>query len=97
MATTNSNANLITMTATNDTARTTQKLHLAGVLVLTTSLTAASAVRLTDAAGTLDIIPSSKCKSGAGVMVDSHYVTPVEVTGLKVVSASNVAIRVQLK
>ncbi len=97
MATSNSTTNLITMTASGDTARSGQKLRIAGVLALTTSVTAAAGIRLQDGAGTLDIIPSSKAESGAGIIIDSQFKTPIEVTGLKATSCANAIIRVQLR
>jgi hypothetical protein len=96
MATTNSTANLITLGAQNDLARAGTRLRVAGVMAVTTSLTAAGTVRLTDGAGTLDIIPLGRAKSGAGVIFDSHFSPPIEVVGLKAVNCTNANIRVYL-
>ena len=97
MATANSLTNLITMTAKNDTARVGQKLRVCGVVIVGTSLTAAGHAKLTDGAGTLDIIPQVRAKSGTGYMVSADFTHPVEVVGLKAVSCTNANIRVHLQ
>jgi hypothetical protein len=97
MATTNSTANLITFGAAADTARTGQRLKVAGVVVVSASLTAGATVRLQDGAGTLDILPLTKAKSGAGLIYEGHFRPPVEVVGLKATNCTNANIRVYLK
>lgn len=97
MGTTNSTGNLITMNAQGDTARTTSKLRIAGVIAATNSVTAAGLLRLTDYAGTYDVVPLIKVKSGAGVIANLTFRPPVEVTGLKCTSLANVTVRVQLR
>lgn len=95
MATANSTANLITFTATNDTARSAAKVKVCGVLAGSASLTAAAVIRLQNAAGTLDIVPLTRSKSG----LLSYQVTfspPIEVTGLKAAACSSANMRVQL-
>jgi hypothetical protein len=96
MATTNSTANLITMTAQNDVARTGAKVRVAGVVAVTSSLTAAGTVKLTDGAGTLDIVPTARAKSGAGTIIAVEFVPFIEVVGLKAVNCTNANIRIQL-
>lgn len=96
MATTNSTGNLITMNATSDVARTTSKLKVAGVLAISNSATALPRVRLTNTAGTADIIPLAAAKSGA-LIVDHMFKPPLEVVGLKAVSCANVTIAIQLE
>lgn len=95
MATANSATNLITMNATGDVARTTSKIRVAGVLALSNSATALPRVRLTNTAGTGDIIPLAAAKSGA-LIVDHTFRPPLETLGLKAVSCANVTILVQL-
>jgi len=96
MATANSTTNLITMNATSDVARTTSKLKIAGVLAVSNSATALPRVRLTNTAGTGDIIPLAAAKSGA-LLISKTFKPPLEVVGLKALSCANVTITVQIK
>ncbi len=95
MATSNSTTNLITMSAQNDTARPTGHLKLAGVIAMSTSVTAAPYVELTDTAGK-DIVGPIKAKSGAGILFDHTFRPPLEVVGLKAAHCSNAAINIHL-
>lgn len=96
MATANSGTNLIVFTAASDTARTTQRLRVAGVIAVATSLTAAATIKLVNGASNLQIIPLTKAKSGAGVFCQLLFRPAIEVTGLKATNCTNANIRVQL-
>jgi len=97
MATKNSGTNLITLTATGDTARTSSNLKIGNILVCGTSLTAAGQVQLMDAASQLYVIPPTKFKSGAGIF-DLHFPdnAPTRIMGLKATICSNAQITVFL-
>ena len=97
MATANSNTNLITMTAPNDTARVGERIRISGVVCVTSSLTGAGAVKLTDGAGTLDIVPLVRARSGAGMIMAQDFHPSIEVVGIKAVNCTNANIRINVK
>lgn len=96
MATANSTGNLITMTAINDTARTGIKIKVAGVIAVSSSVTAAATVRLRNGASSCDIIPYMRVKSGMLFFV-KEFRPPIEVVGLKATNCTNANITIQVE
>ena len=89
MATANSTGNLIVFTASGDTARVGVKLRLAGVMCISTSLTAAAAAHLRSGNSGLAILPTTKAASGGGMFAYMGFDPVLEVTGLKATSVAN--------
>jgi hypothetical protein len=96
VATTNSTGNLITMNAQGDVARTTSKIRLAGVIAVANSLTGVPRIRITDTAGTGEIVPLAAARTAALVITKS-FDPPLEVLGLKAASLANVTVTFQVK
>jgi hypothetical protein len=84
------------MNATGDVARTTSKIRLAGVIAVANSLTGAPRIRITDTAGTGDVIPLAAGRSAA-LFISKHFNPPLEVLGLKAASLANVTVTFQVR
>jgi len=89
MATLNSTGNLIIFGASGDTARTAQKIRLAGVMCVSTSLTGAATAHLRSGNSGLAILPTTKAASGGGMFAYMSFDPALEVTGLKATSVAN--------